>query len=268
MENWQPTSIISINKVLGGSSSPFLVTTDTNDTGVLKLPSECDHVDALVCEYVGSRLAQMLGIPIPDFCCIKTDSAFEEAVFELYGTIAAQSYGFLSRFENARTPKTKSILEINNVSDITKIIFLDTWIRNPDRHLDNSPNWKNLLLVNINENEQETTILKIIDQERAFRFHSLEIDVSAQAVCDERIFGLFDEFKKVIDIETIKDVSTKLRSFSKNEIEPIFLELPLAWQVDSARASEIIDFILRRALFISETLPEKLLKLSSNFNFA
>jgi hypothetical protein len=110
--------------------------------------------------------------------------------------------------------------------------------------------------------------LKIIDHERAFRLYRPEIDVSAQAVCDERIFGLFDEFKKVIDIETVKEISIKLRSFSKNEIEPIFLELPLAWQVDNTKASKIIEFILSRAIFISETLPEKLLKLSSNFNFA
>jgi hypothetical protein len=261
---WQPMSIISIVKVLGSSTSPVLVRTDTDDQAILKLPYECGHENALVCEYISSRLAQLLNIPIPDFCCIRTDDYFDEIAQELCKIGSAQSYGFLSRYEKARTPNSNSILKIGNILDITKIIFLDTWIRNPDRY-DTSPNWNNLLLVDIEENNRKTTILKVIDHERAFRYYSTEINVSSDAIEDKQIFGLFDEFKNVIDNKTAKEVSEMLRDLNRNEIEQIFMELPPAWQVNNNQANRMIEFILRRASFVSKTLPQKLSKISAEF---
>jgi hypothetical protein len=51
-------------------------------------------------------------------------------------------------------------------------------------------------------------------------------------------------------------------------MEQILLEIPLAWQLTKRKENEMIDFILKRAFYVSETLPARLLEISSNFNFS
>ncbi len=105
--------IMKVEKVFGTSTSPVLLETDAGK-GVLKLPSQCWNLDQVLCEYVGSGLARVIGVPTPDFALIHTDQDFVDLMEVLKFPCQSDEDGFISRFETVFSYDKYSAVHIRN----------------------------------------------------------------------------------------------------------------------------------------------------------
>lgn len=265
MENWKPNAIIGVERVFGTVTSPIYVQTNAG-AGVLKLPIGCGSTDKLVCEFVGSSLAKWLGVQTPDFALIRTDRNFVEMMLGHDEDLAEVAYGFISRYEHSFPFTPQSIDDIQNKDFFTRIIFLDTWIRNPDRYCCRtgksfSRNADNLFLVDDGRTKEPYTI-KAIDHAEAFRDFSptFELDehFGNNVIDDETIYGNFPEFQSHLDWDVACQVADRLSRIETSEIRDLFKCLPKTWILDAKIKKAFISFIVKRADFLSTTLVKKL----------
>ncbi len=266
MENWTPQSIIEVVKVFETGTFPILVETDAG-MGVLKLPSRCiGGPVCLISEFVGSCLASLLEVPVPDFALIRADRDFVEMMRPFDESFDGEEVGFISQFEAAAPFTPQLIQDVKNRDCFTKIVFLDTWIRNEDRYFkktgeSSSRNTNNVLLV-VNGQAKEPYTLKAIDHSEAFRSYlpsfKMEDHFGQQAIDDPKIYGQFPEFTPLLDKEVAGRVSERLASINKTEIQAIFGRIPKSWKLTASAKKAFITFVVKRAAFVAGTLVGKL----------
>jgi hypothetical protein len=275
VEDWNPTAIMETGRILGTSTSPVIVTTNQGK-GILKLPTENGTADHLVCEFVGTSLARLLDIPTPDFKIFRTDMDFVEMmVGKGESSLAQVTDGFLSRFETAFPLIPGSVKDIENKDVLTKLVFLDTWIRNEDRYFRktneaSSRNAENIFLVK-NNLTPKTYIVKAIDHSEAFKNYSPTFEpdkhFSQEAIEDNKIFGLFPEFREFLDINVSYNISKRLPEIKRKEVKAILNQIPKSWNLDKETKESLLNFIIKRAKFISKTLASKLFSSTLKIEF-
>lgn len=266
MDIWNPKSIIQIFRVLGTSTSPVHVETDEGEA-ILKLPSGCGGPDRLICEFVGTSLARLLDIPTPDFILFRTDPDFVELMLGHDKSMAEEADCFLSRFEHGVRPMLPGVVkEIRNKEVLTQLVFLDTWIRNEDRYFkktdqSSSRHASNVFLVE-NGQKKEPYDIKAIDHSEAFKCydHSLEPEkhFGTPAIEDPKVFGCFPEFVDFLDPNEAYEISRKLCSIGKKDVESILNRIPEPWGMPQTTKDAFCSFIIQRAASVATYLPKKL----------
>ena len=264
MKTWKPSTITGVEKVYGTSTSPIRVKTNAS-YGVLKLPSGCGCTDRLICEYVGSSLAICLDVQVPEFALIRTDARFVEMMRSRDETLAEEADGFISRYEEPLRYTPKSVEDIKNKDFFTKIIFLDTWIRNKDRYATktgerSTRNTENIFLVENGQTKLPYTA-KAIDHSEAFRLYDFAFNpehFGEQAIYDSTVFGRFPEFDTHLDWEVACQLVDRLLHVDVSVIQSIFEQIPKSWNLSVKTKKVFISFIIKRAAFVAETLVKKL----------
>ncbi|MDR2762959.1 MAG: hypothetical protein LBB88_10180 [Planctomycetaceae bacterium] len=249
---WNPTIIKRVEKSdIESSTSPFLVVTDRGK-GYFKVLGNNEGPRVLACEYVGTSLAKLLGLSTFEYCLFNF-SGQPEIEFS-NGYKAESGYGFLSKAESGNTwDGTQLMLEtIINKEDITKLVCLDTLVRNKDRYFPRSNNnvksRRNYDNVFLSKQSKKKTILKAFDFTHAFNCGR---DFTINYVKDESIFGLFPEFKNYFNLDVATEFCTKLKTIDKQSISSIVEKIPSEWDIKHSDSVRWIDFILCRAEFVS-----------------
>lgn len=75
---------------------------------------------------------------------------------------------------------------------------------------------------------------------------------------DEGVYGLFPEFRPLLDRSELLRAVVDLQLITREQIGAIVSRVPIAWQVDQAARSALTDFIMRRAEFVADDLPGRL----------
>jgi len=266
VKNWEPKTINEVVKVYPTLTSPILVETDAGN-GVLKLPAGCGGTAPLICEFVGTSLARWIGVQTPDFALIRTDSNFVEMMRSRDEFLAEEADGFISRHEEPVFRFTpQSIQDVKNKDMLTRLVLLDTWIRNEDRYFNKtgnlpSRNTENVLLVK-NGQHKKTYTVKAFDHAESFREFQPRFEpekhFGKQAVNDPAVFGLFPEFDPYLDWKVVCQVASRLIQVNEFEVQEIFSRIPRSWILDKETKKAFIAFIVNRATFVAEHLPKKL----------
>jgi hypothetical protein len=265
MKMWKPTIITDVEHVYGTSTSPIRVNTDASKA-VLKLPSGCGSTDRLICEFVGTSLARWLDVPTPDFALIRTDALFVELMRGRDESLAKKEDGFLSRYEIPWRVTPQSMREIENKDFFTKVIFLDTWIRNRDRYStktgeSSSRNTDNLFIIENGQSKYPYTA-KAIDHSEAFRNYDVTFEPKKHfgdnAINDPKIYGNFPEFMQYLDRDVADQTADRLRQVAVSTIQEIFKSIPKSWKLGTKTATAFVSFIVQRAAFVADTLVKKL----------
>jgi hypothetical protein len=80
---WNPTVILDVeDMILSSSTTPWIVNTDAGKA-VYKSPYNPLGPHTLVCEYVGTCLAKMIGLPL--YCSVKSLCLRDSARFPMFG---------------------------------------------------------------------------------------------------------------------------------------------------------------------------------------
>jgi hypothetical protein len=114
-------------------------------------------------------------------------------------------------------------------------------------------NLDNVFLIQRAAGEREVQ-LKAIDFTHAFTC-GREINRRLgfiEKIRDEKIYGLFPQFKSFLNREQVRQVSTRLSQFSRTVAEEVIGAIPKHWEIDTENRSVWAKMITERSHFISE----------------
>jgi len=213
----------------------------------------------LACEYVGTRLATLLDLPTFDYALIQVDE-IDELPFANGKDFAEPGSAFATRSETGSTwGQDKRLLgRLANVDDVSRLVVFDTWVRNPDRY---GPNGSRVNLDNVffsSETSGFEVELRIMDLTHCFtNGHDLTARVKQIGIVkDEAIYGLFPDFKPLLDREVVCATCDQLANLNADDVGEIVDSIPKDWSVRKPARDALQEFILRRAEYVAETIEE------------
>jgi len=255
--SWQPTRLIQVIKSFDTSMGTTKVKTDAT-FGYIKALGNRQGPHALASEFVASSLAKWFGLTVPDFAMLELSA---DACFDLPRGVRAQpGPAFVSRHAQGRTwqGSEAELRNLENPTDITRLMVFDTWVRNCDRHPPDltarKPNYANVYLADTDRPGRSR--LLAIDHTHCFdggRDLSERLADIAK-VKDEATFGLFPAFEPFIDTGELHWCLSLLRSVTREQVAAIVANIPAAWQVDARSAEALVAQIHGRAVFIADRI--------------
>jgi hypothetical protein len=214
-------------------------------------------LDALICEIVGTELANNIGLITPDFCVAEMPSV----VTDNYPFISTQAGpAFLSRWEEATalSPKSELLKKLRKPEDVAKLVAFDTWLRNMDRLSDengaDTSNFDNLLL----RADKRKIQMLVIDHTHAIAETTLEDDLGQAWVEEERVYGLSDQFEAFMTQRRLQAALAAIGAIDVQSIERICESVPREWGMTAALAGNLARCITDRGARLHTWLPTAL----------
>lgn len=259
MNTWAPRQITAAIRTLETSLGTAEVETDEGRAYFKPLDNpEGPH--ALASEWVGTRLAEWLGLETFDITHLRYDGA--AGVRRKDGRPVDPGLGIVVRAERGFTLSDDRTLlaKIKDPRAITRLVVLDTWIRNRDRYLEGrGANYGNLFLSRDGASKG-TYRLIAMDHTHAFA-DACELtprSLDDRAIFDERIYGLFPDFVPLLDRSVLVDACARLRDVEDERARRFVAEVPPEWEIDRLTKVAWTAMITRRARFVAATILEKL----------
>jgi len=259
--NWNPNTITRAVQEYDTATRTMRVDTEQGE-GFLKALGNPEGPHALACELVGSLAADWLGLKTLDFSLIEvtdpSDVAFGESSWVERGP------AFISRTESMGLTwggDHQTLSAVSNREDISRLVVLDSWIRNCDRH---SPDGRRINLNNVflvqRVTPQRILELLAIDFTHAFTCGSaLDRRLGhIERIRDVSIFGRFPEFDMYLSREDVTSCAARLETFDAATAASFVARVPLEWQVDTDTRSAWTRFLVERAHFTAETIHDRL----------
>lgn len=258
---WQPTQFERYEAGLGTSLQTARVVTDAG-RAYLKAMGPHESPQLLAIEFIATRLAKWLKLPVLDFGIIEIDAKIDE--IRLMGDQLAHSGpAFVTRAIEAHTwgGSTEELENLINSHDIGRLIVLDTWLRNCDRYSTGltgpRANYDNVLLEHLSGEDDGKLRLIAMDHTHCFTC-GRELDNKLQhleTIQDPRIFGLFPGFIPMVRQNDVEDAIGDLRTLDHLFVRDVVEQIPAEWQVSSNARTALFELIIRRASYVADNLP-------------
>jgi hypothetical protein len=251
-DKWQPQTILRFVQSLPTSTNVVRVDTDAGE-GFLKVIGNPEGPHVLACELVGTMLAEWLGLPTLDYAVIQVTT--EDEIPLAGGGLAAPGPAFITKVENGFPwgGDEVTIRRIQQPQAISRIVVLDTWIRNCDRYRP-APNRRvnrdNVFLAWETEPERGL-ILKAIDHTHAFTCGRDLTRRISHEIRDTTVFGCFPEFESLLDAEHVRSAAARLAQMDSAQAERYVAEVPKEWQVEESVREAWSTFVVDRAAFVA-----------------
>lgn len=250
-DDWTPTTILFEIRPCATNSLAVEVETDQGP-GFLKCLSDQVDPGDLVCELIGTRLARLFGLSVPDFATIPVP---DDPPFSLAkGAQIRPGRGFISRTVNGE-PLANSVAGLSaleNPGDLARLVVFDTWTVNCDRYRPGTPNrkpWrndKNLMLSRTGASAGKFVLMPI-DHGCCFKCQqSLTPPTLRQATTDDTLYGLFPEFLGLVQRVQTLQVADELQSIQREEIEEALADVPAEWDFPTATRDALLGMLTQR----------------------
>lgn len=256
---WQPTTILRPIERFRTATETVLVQTDAGP-GYLKALGNRGSPHYLAADWLGTQLATWLGLPT--FECAIIQVTPEDEIKFATGGMAQPGAAFITRAESGTTwGGTEDELRLlMNPEDIGKLVLFDTWTRNCDRYppdlTQRKPNRNNVFLSNEGLADGQ---FRLIAMDHTHCFHCGR-DLNAQLsnielVKDERLFGVFPEFKPFFRPHwpALLETVAKLQTLDRQWVEGLTGSIPAEWQVDTTGRAALATLVYNRASYTTET---------------
>ncbi len=254
---WTPTAFRRFAKYFPTSLCTALVETDLG-LGYLKGLGNPEGPHCLACEFVGSSLAEWLGAPTLDWSILIVQPSDEIPIKD--GQRIQPGSSFITRAErNAVTwgGDGDELLKLSNSETITELIILDTWFRNCDRY---APDGKR-------RNFDNVLFVREISRRKPYRLVAMDFSHAftcgdeltkrlpyIEYVKDERVYGLFPEFRDHLRKDVIQSCAQKLGTFRSAVANDIVSRVPHEWGVSNEVRLAWINLICGRAHFLATNI--------------
>jgi hypothetical protein len=256
---WRPQLIKKQDAALKTGTRAIRVTTDQGEAYVKALGNpEGPHV--LVCDLVGTRLAQWFELPTFEFGIIPVLAGYGLTFFD--GGEVEPGPAFITRYDPGNTwgGTDRQLKQLINPEDITRLVVFDTWTLNCDRH---APGGRRQNRDNIYLSEAAppgSFLLRAMDHSHCFTCGKPLTPRIAhiEHVQDERVYGLFPEFQTWLDRGVADRAAARLRSFTKSDADLVTQGIPREWDVDDPTVDALREFLVTRAAFLGSTIMSKL----------
>ncbi len=253
---WQPQVIRRFIRHFDTGAGVIRVETDQGE-GYAKVLGNPAGPHALAREWVCTALARWLGLLT--FDCAIIPIRQENELLLSNGSMAEPGPAFITRAEKGSpwSGDAEELQLVENQSDLTLLVLCDTWLRNRDRWpgLDSrKPNRDNVFL-SAEGAAPGRFLLKAMDFS-----HCLDRgDLSRQllridCVKDAAVYGLFPEFRQLLDSETMRQGVDRLAALPKDLVRKLITSIPLEWSVDTETQEAMCGLIYERAHFVQSTI--------------
>ena len=256
---WQPQKFVRFVKSFGSALRTCLVETD-HGPGYLKGLGNPEGPHALACELVGTELADWLRLPTLDYAILTVQPNDDISIGE--NERVNPGPAFITRREEFALPwggDDGTLANISDVSVISKLVVIDTWLRNCDRHAPDG----------LRRNLDNVLLIKELGSRRALRLVAMDFTHAFTCgneltkrisqidhVNDQRVYGLFPEFRPWIDRRVVRACAKRLEELSADETSRIVRSIPHQWEVPDPVRASLTSFILNRARFLAAHIEE------------
>jgi hypothetical protein len=258
---WKPTRLLEVAASVDTSTGATEVLTDAGPAYVKPLGNrQGPHV--LATDWVGTHLARWFGLSTFEIAILTLE---DEDVFDLpRGARAKPGPAFAAR-AMVGDPWGKSGLSLEavaNLEDITRLVVFDTWTLNCDRHHPDltarKPNYDN---VYFSSEGVEPGMRRLIAMDHGLCFIRSGEDLSPRLshidkVRDERVYGLFPEFRGQLREAIIERCTERLREMDAATAKAIIDTVPMEWEVPEPTRAAWADLISRRASFAADNVRQ------------
>jgi hypothetical protein len=275
MSPWRPTSIQRVIRTLSTSTYPVHVETDAGE-GILKVINNPQGEHALAKDWIGTQLAQLLGLPTYDAAVIQVTADDDVALAD--GRKAKVGPALILRYEKGATlgGGTNSernvphiLAHVDNPSAIASLVVFDTWVLNRDRYGPDSEGPKRRInrdnvWASREDASKEGFVLKSIDHSECF---TLGRDISPKIASIEYsrfagAFGLFPEFRSFLNRpeslsqrqREVEEAVASLRKIRVEQVTDIVNSIPSEWQVDGPSRAALVSLLIERARYVSDNV--------------
>lgn len=256
MSTWQPSYVKRVIKVFETSTYPALVVTDAG-TGYVKAIGNPQGPHALVCEYVGTRLAAWLGLPVFDHAIVDLQAGLIEYP---NGERSHGGAAFITRATDG-TPwggGAQELESLTNSSELAGLVLFDMWTRNCDRYRPRADGTRrNVGNVFFAGADSAPGMFRVVamDHSACFRcdeeIHSRLFNIDK--IRDQTLFGLFPEFVPYIAPASVDLFLSRMRQIEKPVIDSIWATVPREWDCNNETTrTTMSNFIVDRGKFIGQ----------------
>jgi len=260
-QKWRPKIIRRFIKSIASSTEVVLVETDQGKR-YLKVLGNKTGPHALACEWVGTNLATLLGLPTLDFAIIEIGEDDEIPLDS--GNFALPGPAFITRAEKGFPwgGKASELKKISNPKDIGRLVLFDTWLLNCDRYHPNlavrKPNRDNVFLSREGA-PRSKFVIKAIDHTHCFTCGRDLTNRVAQInqVRDEQTYGLFPEFEEFLSRTDMTRAVSDLQRINRTEMQAVVDAIPVGWQVNRQARDALVNFICDRATYLIENFVSR-----------
>lgn len=256
---WPPLSFLRYVESFRSSTLVARIVTDSGP-GYLKAINNPQGPHVLVCDWIGTHLAQRIGLQTFDVALLELTKGDEIPVGD---TLAQVGPCFVTRDEEGEPVGGEKVLaNIVNPQDIPVLIVFDTWVRNCDRYgpgmgQGGRPRMRldNLFLSN-EVAPLGKFVLKAIDHGdiltcgRELTPRLAHIDF----IRDEVLYGFFPIFSGYVTSEQIVAAGKILQAARPEMWADILNSIPDEWELSNAAREAIDRFLLERARFLVDNL--------------
>lgn len=275
---WPPTKYHGYEDTIETNMAPAKVWTDAGPAYLKPMAADVNP-HALAVELICTRLAAWFGLSVLDTCILtlgpsdtfprkKPKSPGTPPADCLPGPALCTRSVVASRWDGT----AKSLSQIANTADITRLIVFDTWVRNDDRYPPRDaagavqsqwrPNLGNVLLVRDPPTARQSKLVAM-DFGRAIIGEG-EIPTRDFGIAkdkDEWVYGLYPEFREHVTQPLVVAAGARLNELEIAVIEAFADEIPPEWGVGSAARAALVGHLYRRARYLADTIQARLVPL-------
>lgn len=256
MMTWKPTCITQFVEARKSSTMAVIVETDAGQ-GFLKAMGNPEGEHALACDWVGTQLAGWFGLPTLDQAIVDYDGIPEIRLFN--GAMALERPALVTRAikGDSWSGEERQLMQLKNIEDISRLVVFDTWIINRDRHSASRVHRDNVFL----SGEAEQLELLAIDHTHCFRTTGGELTERVAQIenCrDHAVYGMFPQFKSFLQKDVVSQAVGQLSKINESTVREITDKIPDQWDVSEKAKTALVNFILQRATYVSNTIHDRL----------
>jgi hypothetical protein len=259
--SWRPTKLLAVG---GSADTSTGVTEAETDAGraYLKPLGNRQGPHVLATDWVGTHLARWFGLSTFEIALLNLQP---DDAFDLPRRAKAKPGHAFAAKAMAGEPWGKSGLQLDlivNPEDITRLVVFDTWTLNCDRHHPEvtvrKPNYDNVYLSSENV---EPGKRRLIAMDHGLCFIRSGEDLTPklshiEKVRDERLYGLFTEFRGRLQQNIIEECAARLREMDATTADAMIATVPADWELFAEARGAWSELICRRADFVADNVQD------------
>jgi hypothetical protein len=256
---WQPRKILRVIEQFTTSTRTVKVETDEG-IGFIKGLGNPSGPDSLACELIAGELASAFGLRTPEFAIVEVGAL---SIPMLGVGDMLRGPAFISRELSGETSDGSQVFlnRLDDPSVAAMLVVFDTLIRNHDRCPPDDgfdePNRDNLFFTPKGRKFE----MVAFDHSHCFIDTALE-DIAgglANLVAEERVFGLFPEFRPHLSEPAVLAAIARLDLIQEPLVSEALASIPPAWGVIGTTKDAWATLILERARRLPHFLVGKIL---------
>jgi hypothetical protein len=218
----------------------------------------------LACEWVCVRLARWFGLPTfkAAILDLPADRCFDLPAHNGNRYRAEPGPCFVTQATAGHVwdRSEADLRTLVNPDAITLLVAFDTWVLNRDRYLPDpvrpKANYGNVFLAEYPK-AKEMYELVAMDHTHCFDNGQLHRRLSQiGSVKDDRVYGLFPQFRGWVDPAVIRATVTRLKAVTAAMVEPFIADVPDRWGLDAETRVAWREQIVGRARHLGDHLPD------------